>query len=138
MNDEFRMANVEWAAELRASGSADSNDWFSFRFLNMRYTVATIGKQLDDDGCLNGITSSIVASPMRQLTRTLSSSPSRAIPSGSNKATVFSPNGATYDSPGHRPGSPRSIILSPEGASHLRTAGNITAKNQTKQTEVIA
>lgn len=54
------------------------------------------------------------------------------------KRQIFSPNGAKHFSPGHRPGSPRSIILSPERAAHLQMAGKFTAKNQTKQTEVIA
>lgn len=54
------------------------------------------------------------------------------------KRQIFSPNGAKHFSPGHRPGSPRSIILSPEGAAPLRNAANSTANNQTKQTEVIA
>ena len=33
---------------------------------------------------------------------------------------IFSPIGAKYHSPRQRPGSPRSIFFSPEGAAHLR------------------
>ena len=39
-----------------------------------------------------------------------------------NEATVFSPNGAKYVSPGQRPGLRHVIISSPEGATHLRQA----------------
>ena len=35
---------------------------------------------------------------------------------------LSSPNGAKYDSPGHRPGAPGSNMFSPEGAAHLPEA----------------
>ncbi len=120
MNDECRMTNVEWAEEFRASGVAPTNDWSSLRFLNLRYTVATIEKRLDDIDCLKGIKPRIVATLSPQLDVSSFSPSIRATPSKDNRATVFSPNGAKHFSPGQRPGSRHVMILSPEGAAHLR------------------
>ena len=122
MNDECRMSNVELAEEGGFSATAHPYRWVFSRFSNCRDTVTTIGKRLDDDGCLDGINASIVASPMRQLARNSLISRRRTFPSNINRATFFSPNGAKYDSPGHRPGSRSHALFSPEGATYLPVA----------------
>ena len=119
MNDEIRMSNVELAEERGFSATAHPYRSVFSRFSNCRDTVTTIGKRLDDDGCLDGINPPIVASPMRQLARNSLISRRRTFPSNINRATFFSPNGAKYDSPGQRPGSLPIEIFSPEGATHL-------------------